>query len=140
MSYINWFEKHALKHEKIMKKLKSLSDDEVIEYFLYENMVKNEPDFCPLYEQNRKCHDMKELNCYLCACSNFRFKDSGFKQIKEKSLKSYCSINSKDGAVFEGKEAIHQDCSGCMVPHKKAFIKKVFKRDWREIMKEVSED
>jgi len=140
MSYASWFEKHAQKHAQIVEKLKDKSDDEVIEYFIYENMVKNEPDFCPLYAKNKKCHDMKELNCYLCACSNFRFDDSGFKKQNEKSLKSYCSIESKDGKVFEGKDAIHQDCSSCVVPHKKTFIKKVFKRNWLEIMQEVRAD
>ena len=137
--YGDWFEKHAKKHAVIVEKLKERSDYEIIEYFEYENMLKNEPDFCPLYEKSKKCHEMENLNCYLCACSNFRFSDAGFKKIGEKSLKSYCSIDSKDGKVFEGKDAIHQNCSGCQVPHKKAFIKKVFKRDWLEIMKEVRE-
>ena len=140
MSYASWFEEHAKKHAKIMQKLENRSDDEVIEYFLYENMVKNEPDFCPLYAKSKKCHEMEELNCYLCACSNFRFDDGGFENIDGKSLKSYCSIDSKDGKQFVGKDAVHQDCSKCTVPHKKSFIKKVFKRDWLEIMKEVRED
>ncbi len=140
MSYASWFEEHAKKHAKIMKKLESRSDDEVIEYFLYKNMVQNEPDFCPLYSKGKKCHDMDELNCYLCACSNFRFDDRGFEEIDGKSLKSYCSIDSKDGRQFRGKDAVHQDCSKCTVPHKKSFIKKGFKRDWLLIMKEVRED
>jgi Zn-finger protein len=139
MSYSDWFEKHAKKHAKIMEKLKSKSDDEIIEYFRYENMQKNEPDFCPLYKQSKRCHEMKDLNCYLCACSNFKFNDEGFKKVDDKTLKSYCSIDSKDGSIFVGKDALHQDCSNCTVPHKKSFIKKVFKRDWLEIMKEVRE-
>ena len=132
--YGDWFEGHAKKHADIVAKLKNRSDDEIIEYFEYENMRKNEPDFCPLYVKNKKCHDMENLNCYLCACSNFRFSDVGFREVDGKSLKSYCSIESKDGRVFEGKEAIHQDCSSCRVPHRKTFIKKVFKREWKEIM------
>ena len=51
-------------------KLEDKTTDEVIEYFKFENMVKNEPDFCPLYKDNKKCHDMEDLNCYLCACPN----------------------------------------------------------------------
>jgi hypothetical protein len=137
MSYDSWFKEHAKKHAKIMKKLKNRSDDEVIKYFLYENMVQNEPDFCPLYIKDKKCHDMEELNCYLCACSNFRFDDGGFKDVDGKILKSYCSIDSKDGRQFASKDVIHQDCSRCIVPHKKSFIKRVFKRDWLEVMKEV---
>jgi len=113
--YGDWFEGHAKKHADIVAKLKNRSDDEIIEYFEYENMRKNEPDFCP-YAKNKKCHDMENLNCYLCACSNFRFNDVGFREVDGKNLKSYCSIESKDGRVFEGKEAIHQDCSSCIVP------------------------
>lgn len=78
MTYEEWFLKQGELHKNVMKKLTNKSIDEIIEYFKFENMVKNEPDFCPLYKDNKKCHDMENLNCYLCACPNFRFKDEGF--------------------------------------------------------------
>lgn len=137
MAYQDWFDKHGNKHAKIMEKLKDKSDDEVIEYFRFENMVKEEPEFCPLYKDNKKCHDYEELNCYLCACPNFRFDDKGFRKQDEKTLYSYCSIDSKDGAQFLGEDYIHQNCAGCLVPHKQRYIKKHFSRDWFDIMKEV---
>ena len=80
MSYKSWFLEHGNKHKAIMAKLTHLSDEEVIAYFRFENMVEKEPDFCPLYADNKKCHDMQALNCYLCACPNFRFDDKGFKK------------------------------------------------------------
>ena len=137
MSYHQWFESHAQKHQKIMKKLSHMSVDEVIAYFRFENMVEKEPDFCPLYKDNKKCHDMPVLNCYLCACPNFRFNDEGFAKVKEKTLFSSCDIESKDGSQYISEDAIHQNCAGCSVPHHEAYIKKIFKRDWLEIMKEV---
>lgn len=137
MAYIKWFEAHAIKHKEVMSRLTHLSDDEVIDYFVFENMVKNEPDFCPLYKDNKKCHEMEVLNCYLCACPNFRFNDDGFKKVEENTLFSYCSIDSKDGAQFIGEDYIHQNCAGCHVPHKRAYVKKHFDRDWLKIMKEV---
>ena len=137
MSYSTWFQTHGEKHKAIMDKLSTLSNEEVITYFRFDNMVKNEPDFCPLYKDNKKCHDMPELNCYLCACPNFRFKDEGFKQIDNKTLFSTCDIDSKDGSQYISDDAIHQNCAGCLVPHHEAYIKKVFKRDWFEVMKEV---
>jgi len=137
MSYSTWFQTHGEKHRAIMDKLSTLSDEEVITYFRFDNMVKNEPYFCPLYKDNKKCHDMPELNCYLCACPNFRFKDEGFKQIENKTLFSTCDIDSKDGSQYINDDAIHQNCAGCLVPHHEAYIKKVFKRDWFEVMKEV---
>ena len=133
MSYSSWVKKHGLKHREIIERLKDLSDDEVIEYFRFENMVEKEPNFCPLYAKNKKCHDIENLNCYLCACPNFRFNDSGFEKIEDKTLFSYCSIDSKKGKKAISKSAIHQDCSDCLIPHREDFIKKVFNRDWFEI-------
>lgn len=137
MSYKSWFDTHAKKHKAIVDKLAHLSDDEVIAYFDFANMVQKEPDFCPLYKENKKCHEMKELNCYLCACPNFRFDDESNTKQEGKKLFSICSINSKDGAQYIGAEAIHQNCSGCLVPHHKIYIKKNFSRDWLKIMQDV---
>lgn len=137
MSYKKWFDAHAAKHAVIMEKLTALSDKEVIEYFRFENMVINESDFCPLYADNKKCHDMEELNCYLCACPNFRFNDNGFSKEEEKTLFSTCSIESPDGDRYISESAIHQNCAGCGVPHRESYIKKLFDRNWLAIMKEV---
>ena len=137
MTYNEWFEMHANRHEEVLKKLEHLSDEEVIKYFRFDNMVKKEPDFCPLYKDNKKCHDYEKLNCYLCACPNFRFNDNGFKKQDDKTLYSYCGIDSKDGAQYIGDDYIHQNCAGCLVPHKESYIKKNFSRNWKEIMKDV---
>jgi len=118
-----------------MDKLTHLSDEEVIAYFRFENMVEKEPDFCPLYKDRKKCHEIEELNCYLCACPNFRFDDEGFTKIDNKILYSKCSIDSKDGSQYITEDAIHQNCAGCLVPHHESYIKQHFKRDWFEIMK-----
>jgi hypothetical protein len=118
VTYQSWLEEHLKKHKKITNKLSHLSDDEVIEYFNYENMQKNESAFCPLYKENKKCHDMSNLNCYYCACPYFRFNDNkGFKVIRGKKLMSFCSIDSKYGSTCETQESIHQDCSNCKIPH-----------------------
>ncbi len=137
MGYLKWFISHGEKHRKIIEKLKNLSEDEIIEYFRFENMVKNEPDFCPLYAKNKKCHEIKDLNCYLCACPYFRFDDNGLKEENGKIIKSICAINSKDKSLSKHENIIHLDCSNCLLPHKKSFIKKHFSKDWFEIMKDV---
>lgn len=124
MSYRSWYEEHAKKHKELVDKLAHLSDEDIIEYFDYENMKVKEPDFCILYSQNIKCHDMDDLNCYLCACPNFRVDET----------ESFCSIDSKDGAKIESKGYTHQDCSKCLVPHKKGYIKKHFLKNWKSIM------
>lgn len=138
MSYELWFQEHGEKHKKIIERLSHLSDDELIEYFRFDNMVQKEPNFCPLYQENRKCHDNEALNCYFCACPNFRFKDKGFKQIEEKTLFSTCSINSKDGSRYISEDAIHQNCARCFVPHSESYIRKYFTRDWFKAMSKVN--
>lgn len=132
MTYQDWMDEHYKKHRKIIERLAHLNDDAIIEYFLYDNMVEKEVDFCLLYKDRKKCHDMENLNCYLCACPHFRFKEG-------ETTKSTCSINSKFGAIFKHENDIHQDCSACIIPHKKSYIKKVFKRNWKLIMKDVHE-
>jgi Zn-finger protein len=122
LSYKKWFDDHAKKHKEIIDKLANFSDDEIIEYFDYENLKEKEPDFCPLFEKNKKCHNIEKLNCYLCGCPNLRFDSDG----------SICSIDSPNGKKIN----THQDCSGCTIPHNKDFIKKNFSRDWKTIMKD----
>ena len=136
MGYSEWFEKHAAKHKKIVDKLvkKNFTKEQIIDYFDFDNMVKNENDFCPLYKEPKKCHDMEKLNCYLCACPNFRFNDAGLGSYNEFKILSECSIDN--GEKFAGKGVIHQDCSSCSVPHHKAYIEKNFDLDWKKIMSE----
>ena len=130
MTYLKWIEEHGIKHKKIIEKLTHLNKDEIVEYFLYENMIINEPSFCLLYKEKKKCHEMKDLNCYLCACPEFRLQE-------DKKIKSYCFINSKFGTIYDAPDEIHQDCSNCLIPHKKQYILKVFDRDWSRVMKHV---
>ncbi len=136
MSYKNWFEEHSNKHKQLINKLKNKTVDEIIAYFDFDNMKKNEPDFCFLYKENKKCHEIENLNCYLCACPNFRFNDNGLKKIDEKTLFSYCSFNSKFSKEFVFENSVHQDCSDCLIPHKTKFIKNNFNQEWTTIMKE----
>lgn len=137
MTYTKWFEAHADKHHHLTQRLieEGLSQDEIIVYFRFENMVEKEKAFCELYQTKTKCHEMEELNCYLCACPNFRFTTKP--QEKDgKLIHSHCSIDSKDGAVFEHENNIHQDCSGCLVPHHENYIQKHFNLSWNEIMRD----
>ena len=140
MSYKEWFDSHAKKHRQIVDKLLSLNmgKDEIIEYFCYENMVKAQKEFCPLYKENKKCHEMKNLNCYLCACPYFRFDDRGLEIQNGYKVLSRCEINNGDTVIHNNN--IHHDCSKCTLPHHKNYIKKVFDFDWKHIMQNCSPD
>lgn len=137
MSYFEWFKSHGSKHKVIVDKLTALgySQSRIIEYFNFDNMVKMETDFCPLYAQNTQCHEMEGLNCYFCACPLFRFNASGFDRGGGKTLFSYCSVNSRFGKPAEYGEAIHQDCTHCLVPHSKKYVARHFDIDWFAVMR-----
>lgn len=125
MTYESWHEEHAKKHKRLVEKLSHLSDDEIISYFDFDNMVEKEATFCLLYAEKKKCHDTDKLNCYLCACPHFRVGE----------YSSSCDINSKHGGTMTSPDGfVHQDCSGCVVPHSVKYIKKNFSRNWKEIM------
>ena len=138
MGYSQWVAEHGAKHKKIVEKLlaRGFDKEQIIEYFDFDTMKKEERDFCPLYARDEKCHDMEELNCYLCSCPNFRYNDDGFEKREGKRLFSYCSIDSSDGEAGVYGDAIHQNCSGCTVPHHKSYVAKHFDLDWMKIMKQ----
>jgi hypothetical protein len=141
MGYSEWFKQHGGMHKAIIDKCieKGMSQEEIVDYFDFDNMVENENDFCPLYKENKKCHDLESLNCFLCACPYFRFKDAGFEKREDKTLFSYCSIDSKKGRTGEYGDALHQDCSNCVVPHKRKFVSKNYDEDWFVPMKNCNE-
>lgn len=140
MSYFRWFEEHALKHKRIIQKLTSLglTQKEIIAYFVFENMVEKEPEFCVLYANKQKCHDVTYLNCYLCACPHFRFNDEGLKIQNDCIIKSACVVDSKKSALFVHEGIGHLDCSRCTIPHTKAFIEKHFDINWKVCMGECA--
>ena len=142
MSYKSWFDTHAQKHKKIIDKLlqNNLSKDEIIEYFKFENMVEMESDFCPLYAEKKKCHNVEYLNCYFCACPNFRFNDKGIEEIDGKTKYSFCSIDSSQGQLSVYDKTIHQNCSRCVVPHTEKYVKDKFDLDWKNAMSECNLD
>ena len=137
MGYASWVQEHAQSHKQIVEKLlkKGQTKEQIIDYFDFENMKTAEPNFCPLYKENRKCHDMESLNCYLCSCPNFRYSDKGVQEVDGKTQYSFCSIDSKDGRQGVYGESIHQDCSSCQVPHHRSYVEKHFGPDWAKIMK-----
>jgi len=140
MGYSDWVQKHAKKHKTIVDKLlvQAYTKEKIIDYFDFENMKQMEEEFCPLYKKNQKCHDIESLNCYLCSCPNFRYSDDGIALVDDKKQFSLCSIESVDGRQGVYGEKIHQDCTGCSVPHHKSYVKKNFDYDWSSIMKKCS--
>ncbi|MDH5647148.1 MAG: hypothetical protein OEZ01_14145 [Candidatus Heimdallarchaeota archaeon] len=136
MSYKSWFSKHGEKHRVIVDKLKAkgFSKEGIVDYFCFDNMVSSEPDFCSLYAEKKKCHDVENLVCYLCACPLFRFNSTGIEKVGNKIVFSYCHVNSKFGNQGAFGDAIHQDCSKCIVPHSRKYALQNYNENWFYIM------
>lgn len=140
MTYSQWFTSHGEKHRAIVQKLSHLSANEIIEYFRFENMVEKEREFCLLYAENKKCHEVENLNCYWCACPYFRFNDLGIERVEGKTIYSQCSIESKEGSLFVSENALHQDCTRCLIPHHEKRILKEFDTNWFKTMEKAPLD
>jgi hypothetical protein len=134
VTYREWYREFGAKHREILEKLKGMEREAIVDYFRYENMRERHPDFCPLYAEGTKCHDLEDLNCYLCGCPHFRYCDEGIDLSGDKVRYSLCAIGAREGRKIETETAIHQDCSGCPLPHLRGFILRHFDRDWGRIM------
>ena len=124
MTFAAWTKAHNKSVDLILEKLKGSTVDEIFNYFNYDNMVEAEPNFCPLYKDNIKCHNVNNLNCFLCSCPFFKYSDNmpihydmGIK------VMSVCTINAKDASAFVSGREQQCDCSNCLIPHSEHFVK-----------------
>ena len=85
-------------------------------------MVETEPNFCLLYAEKKKCHNVEYLNCFHCACPHFIFKEEGLYEKDGFTIFSECSLGH--GGQFTHEKKIHQDCTDCTIPHNKSYVKK----------------
>lgn len=129
MTYKEWETSHELKLNTVLKKLSGVSIANTIEYFNFSNMLVMEPDFCPLYKTNTKCHDIEDLNCFFCACPHFKSSDSEpFYMNNNVAVMSICSINAKQAGSFISGNIQQCDCSSCHIPHTKQVISAYLRR------------
>jgi len=124
MTYQNWQEAHQRKRQTLQSSLEArgLSKEEIIDYFSFDNMCEKEPDFCVLFLQKVKCHNVKELNCYLCACPYFILHE-------DQPVQSSCGLGSKFAAHFTVDGNTHCDCTHCSIPHTSKCALKFYTQD-----------
>jgi Zn-finger protein len=103
----------------------------IIEFMSFRERSKREKD-CPCYEERKQCHpEVKDLNCFLCACPNY---DSD-------EIEGGCLAGSKKGKYFEhpnlpaGKV---WDCSNCGVYHTPKSVAKYLEKNIGKL-KELAE-
>lgn len=126
MTYSFWAKSHIGKRSELLRILidKGFSEEDIVKHFNWSNMVRAHPDYCGLFAENKKCHNLQELNCLFCACPHFIFNDNGLYIEGIKTVYSKCGIDSRFGTEFEYDIAIHQDCTLCLIPHTKQFASK----------------
>lgn len=130
MTFQEWRTAQEERRDRILIKLSTFTSEEVAEYFNYDNMVAEEPDFCPLYKTNSKCHDVENLNCYLCGCPYFKSSDTTpFSVADGVKVMSICSINAVQASTFIQDGVQQCDCSQCLVPHRKSVAIKALNND-----------
>jgi Zn-finger protein len=110
------------------RKCIGLHINSILEKFSYENRKKENPEDCPCYAAS-PCHDITDLNCFLCYCPWY----------ENKKAEGGCEIGNPlgKGKWFEreGHPISNKvwDCSNCEYPHKievaekfliTAFVKK----------------
>jgi len=118
-----WEDKHFVEivHELRLEKIDISYENilKIIEAMSFERRARRNPEKCPYYQgpSLQSCHNIKDLNCLLCACPNYNSKE----------LEGGCRINSK-----YGKWTYHPnlpagrvfDCSDCKINHSKREIEK----------------
>ena len=70
-----WEKEHF---RKILREIKSAgidfsleNIDEIIKQTSFEVRSLEHPEECPYYSRATKCHDLDDLNCFLCTCPNY---------------------------------------------------------------------
>lgn len=101
---------HKFTKELIEKRIEILIDE-----FDFEKRKKGNPKECICYRQNKKCHDIENLNCLFCYCPYY---DASISEGR-------CKINSISGKYVENTNGKILDCSDCVIPHDKENIKKI---------------
>ena len=108
------------KRDALAKHIGAKDSDSLIDTFEYDRLKTLDHSFCPLFEIGVKCHNLKYLNCYFCACPHYIVKDSTY----------LCRINSRF-AKYIGEIL---DCSECKLPHRRGFVRTMLKKATKKLI------
>ena len=107
---------------------RGLSEDEIPDFFLYDNLRSAYPDFCPLFAENKLCHtgvEREKFCCLLCACPFYDYAVWD----EENKIFGACKRNSPLG---HRTELGYWDCSACAFVHDIRWVK-AHKNLWRNL-------
>lgn len=113
-----WMEEFKLKLAKILIDNDITRPEEVVEFFMYNNLKFRYPDFCPLFARGEICHkNMKKenFNCFFCACPYFY---TAYYNVRERQF-GKCRLGSRKGRYDESGQ---WNCSECSFVHYPKYV------------------
>ena len=132
MNHLEKFENYHKR--KILRELKQagillteINSPVIISETSFQIRSKKHSEQCPYYAQEKPCHDIKDLNCFLCVCPEYHSDmDEGGCRINNQSGKWHSPYPySKSGKVW--------DCSDCSFPHFQAHIEQYLRQNLGEL-------
>lgn len=116
-----WKKSYIRKVRRIIEKYNLKTPDEIVSFFMYNNISKVEPDFCPLFASKELCHDRKreEFCCLFCACPYY------FAEYWNEDLNEYgrCTFGSVLGKYLPSG---YWDCTNCSFVHSPEQAKRLY--------------
>jgi len=88
----------------------------VISEFRYDNRSVSHPEKCICYREGLPCHDMENLNCFLCYCPYY----------DTEKEEGGCLRDSPDGKWHDSEKLPKGriwDCSDCDYPHREETVR-----------------
>lgn len=115
----NWFKKIDKRTRKLVIRLrhKGLSDKQITDYFIHQNLSQKQKKFCPLFVEGKKCHVLstERLNCLGCYCPHYK---ATVKMEEGESFCGDCLLSSPAMQWFSPEKNVYVlDCSMCVIPH-----------------------
>lgn len=132
---MNPLEKFEILHlKKILKELKQagilLTEANIpliIKETSFEIRSQKHPNECPYYEKRTSCHNIEDLNCFLCICPEYSSdKDEGGCKLNHQSGKWHSPYPySQSRRVW--------DCSDCPFPHFPTYVEQYLRKNLEEL-------
>lgn len=129
-----WQRKSFRKTARLVRRLRKqgLSEEQIADFFLHENLSRSEKKICPLFIDGKKCHILSSdrLNCLGCYCPYFLIEVNEHDGITECGR---CTVNSAAAqwaATAKNPNVKLLDCSMCVIPHQHSRAMEVLARQF----------
>jgi Zn-finger protein len=109
---------HELAKKLIKERISTL-----VEEYDFNIRKETHPQECTFYLDGGKCHNIEDLNCLTCLCTEYDM------NVKEGG----CKIDSPYGKYIDTPDGKIFDCSDCNLPHKRENVIKLLESLFKEL-------